>query len=81
MPELALEEKKLQRTRGRKTCFFDANKVEPALSESAILKKFLTERGKIVPSAKSGVCAKHQRILTKIIKQSRQLGLLPYLYR
>jgi len=40
--------------------------------------KFVTERGKIVPSRVSGTCAKHQRKLTQAIKRARYLALLPY---
>ena len=43
-----------------------------------LLKNFLTERGKILPSRISGACAKHQRLLTKEIKQARIMALLPY---
>jgi small subunit ribosomal protein S18 len=70
--------KRTPRVSRRKACFFDANKMEPSYLETAVLKKFLTERGKIVPAAKSGVCAKHQRLLSREIKRSRQVGLLPF---
>ena len=40
--------------------------------------KFLTERGKIVPSRISGNCAKHQRQLARAIKKARVLSLLPF---
>ena len=40
--------------------------------------KFLTERGKIVPSRISGNCAKHQRQLAKAIKKARVMALLPF---
>lgn len=42
------------------------------------LSKFVTERGKIVPSRASGTCAKHQRILAEAIKRARFIALLPY---
>lgn len=80
MKESAADKKQI-RPRGRKSCFFDANKLEPSFTDTAVLKKFLTERGKIVPAAKSGVCAKHQRELSKVIKQARSLGLLTYTER
>ena len=65
-------------TKRRKICYFDANKVEPVFTEVALLRKFTTERGKIIPAVKSGVCAKHQRGLAQSIKRARQVGLLPY---
>ena len=43
------------------------------------LGRFLTDRGKILPSRLSGMCARHQRQLSTAIKRARQLALLPYL--
>lgn len=40
--------------------------------------KLLTERGKIIPSRRSGSCAKHQRQLARAIKKARVMGLLPF---
>ena len=42
------------------------------------LKSFITERGKILPSRISGCCAKHQRQLSKVIRHSRTMALIPY---
>jgi small subunit ribosomal protein S18 len=42
------------------------------------LKKFVTERGKILPRRISGNCARHQRSLTTAIKRSRDMALMPY---
>jgi len=42
------------------------------------ISKFITERGKIVPSRVSGACAKHQRKLAQAIKRARFVALLPY---
>ena len=43
------------------------------------LGRFLTERGKILPSRLSGMCARHQRQLATAIKRARQLALIPYI--
>ena len=43
------------------------------------LQRFLTERGKILPSRLSGTCARHQRQLSTAIKRARELALLPYI--
>lgn len=43
------------------------------------LGRFLTDRGKILPSRLSGMCARHQRQLSTAIKRARQLALLPYI--
>ncbi len=42
------------------------------------LKQFVTERGKIIPRRISGNCARHQRRVTRAIKQARLLCLIPY---
>ncbi len=42
------------------------------------LRSFLTERGKILPSRISGNCARHQRSLSKVIRKSRVMALLPF---
>ncbi len=43
-----------------------------------ILKNFITERGKIIPSRISGTCSKHQRMLARAIKKARIMALLPF---
>ena len=42
------------------------------------LRRYITERGKIIPRRMSGTCAKHQRMLTRAIKRARHLAILPY---
>jgi small subunit ribosomal protein S18 len=42
------------------------------------LKKYVTERGKLLPRRISGNCARHQRMLTLAIKRARNIALLPY---
>lgn len=42
------------------------------------LKKFINEKGKILPRRATGCCAKHQRDITLAVKRSRQIALLPY---
>lgn len=63
----------------RKVCAFCADKVEIIdYKDVPRLKKFVSERGKILPKRMSGVCAKHQRELTTAIKRARHLALMPY---
>lgn len=63
----------------RKVCSFCADKVETIdYKDSVKLRKFLSEKGKILPRRISGTCAKHQRQLTTAIKRARHLALLPY---
>ena len=42
------------------------------------IKKFVTEKGKIIPSRQTGTCARHQRELTVAIKRARNMALLPF---
>ena len=65
--------------RRKKVCIFCADKVEFIdYKDSAKLRKFISERGKILPRRISGTCAKHQRELNTAIKRARQVALLPY---
>ncbi len=64
----------------KKVCVFCADKVAYIdYKDSAKLRKFISERGKILPRRISGTCAKHQRELTTAIKRARQVALLPYI--
>lgn len=63
----------------KKVCAFCVDKVESIdYKEPEKLRRFVTDRGKIIPRRISGNCAKHQRQLTKAIKLARQMALLPY---
>ena len=65
--------------RGRKPCYLCEHKVELIdYKDENLLSRFVTERGKIVPSRITGACAPHQRKLTRAIKRARYLSLLPY---
>jgi len=72
----------LVRERGKKkrrVCSFCIDKVEHVdYKELGKLRKYVTERGKILPRRISGNCAHHQRQLTLAIKRARQIALLPY---
>lgn len=63
----------------KKFCRFCLDKTESVdYKDTARLLKFVTERGKIIPSRISGNCAHHQRIITKAVKRARQAVLLPF---
>ncbi len=62
----------------KKKCFFCQNGTVPDYKEVEILNNFITERKKIASREYTGVCAKHQRKLTKAIKQARHLALIPF---
>ncbi len=59
-------------------CFFCQYKIEPSYKDIPNLEKFLSPRKKILNREKTGVCAKHQRQLTKQIKYARFLALIPF---
>jgi len=61
-----------------KNCSFCKEEREPDFSQIPLLEKYLSERGKILSRAKTGICAKHQKRLAKEIKRARFLGLLPF---
>jgi len=71
---------KAPRTRKRrKVCAFCADKVEEIdYKDIAKLKKYITEKGKIIPKRMTGTCSKHQRVLAVAIKRARQMALIPY---
>jgi small subunit ribosomal protein S18 len=63
----------------RKVCSFCVDKVEKIdYKDGGKLRRFITERGKILPRRITGNCAKHQRQLTIAIKRARHIALLPY---
>ncbi len=63
----------------KKICSFCVDKVQAIdYKETPRLRKFVTERGKILPRRISGNCAVHQRQLTVAIKRARQIALLPF---
>ncbi len=64
-----------------KTCYFCVEKKDPDFSDTAVLSRFLTERAKIIPRSRSGLCSKHQKALTLNVKYARHLGLLPFTAR
>ncbi|SFD19401.1 30S ribosomal protein S18 [Clostridium uliginosum] len=63
----------------RKVCAFCADKAESIdYKDINKLRKYVTERGKILPRRISGTCAKHQRQVTESIKRARNIALLPF---
>ncbi|AIZ62155.1 30S ribosomal protein S18 [Bacillus safensis] len=67
------------RAKRRKVCFFTSNGITHIdYKDVDLLRKFVSERGKILPRRVTGTSAKYQRKLTLAIKRSRQMALLPY---
>ena len=63
----------------RKVCIFCVDKIGAIdYKDVAKLRRFISERGKILPRRVTGTCARHQRDLTVAIKRARHLALLPF---
>ena len=63
----------------RKVGVFCSEKAKPIdYKDVATLRKYISERGKILPRRITGTCAKHQRAITLAVKRARHVALLPY---
>lgn len=76
--EQASEETEEQKVPKRRGCSFCQSKQIPSYEDTATLKRFLSERTKILPKTYTHLCSKHQRAVTKHIKYARHLALLPF---
>jgi small subunit ribosomal protein S18 len=74
--------KKKKKIKERKTsskpCRFCMDKISIDYKNDVLLKRFVTDRGKITPRRITGTCARHQRQLGRAIKRARMIALLPY---
>ena len=70
--------RKDRRTPVSKTCYFTETGTKPDYKEVLVLRRFINERGKILPQKYSGLTAKNQRLLATEIKKARYMGFLPY---
>ncbi len=64
--------------RGKKVCYFCKEEATPDYKDVVTLRRYISERGKIVNRARTGVCYKHQRHLSNAIKRSRYMALMPF---
>jgi small subunit ribosomal protein S18 len=64
--------------RRKKVCVFCGKDNVIDYKDTAKLRKYVSERGKILPRRITGNCAKHQRALTSAIKRARHVALMPY---
>ncbi len=81
MAERERSERPMNRNRRakRKVCSFCQDKIQYIdYKDVAKLRRYVSERGKILPRRISGTCAKHQRQLTEAIKRARHIALLPF---
>lgn len=76
---MATKKERKSRRQRRRVCSFCVDKVEYIdFKDVGRLRRYLSDRGKILPRRISGNCAKHQRQLTVAIKRARNIALLPY---
>lgn len=76
---MAFDKDKKNNRRRKKVCSFCASRNNYIdYKDTAMLRRYLSERGKILPRRTTGTCAAHQRELTEAIKRARQVALLPY---
>ncbi|MFQ5873447.1 MAG: 30S ribosomal protein S18 [Dehalococcoidia bacterium] len=63
----------------RKVCSFCVGKVKSIdYKDPSVLRRYVSDRGKIEPRRKTGTCAKHQRMLTRSLKRARHIALIPF---
>ena len=76
---MAFDKNNPKNRKRRKFCQFCVDKATAIdYKETAKLRRFMSERSKILPRRTTGTCAMHQRQLTEAIKRARQIALLPY---
>jgi len=69
---------KPMRKRKRKVCIFCESKKTLDYKDIGFVRKFISDRAKILPRRSSGCCALHQRMVAMAIKRARQIGMIPY---
>ncbi|MBN2072029.1 MAG: 30S ribosomal protein S18 [Candidatus Krumholzibacteriota bacterium] len=72
------KKKKKDRKTTNKPCRFCADKLSIDYKDDVLLRRFITDRGKISPRRITGTCARHQRQLAHAIKRARAIALLPF---
>jgi len=73
------DKKKKRRPAKKKKCFFCAEGyVVIDYKDDELMRKMMTERGKISPRRNTGTCPKHQRLLASAVKRARHLALVPF---
>ncbi len=77
---MPMDAKQMRPHKRKKVCSFCVDKVTMIdFKDTAKLRHYISERGKILPRRTTGTCAAHQRQLTTAIKRARAIALLPYL--
>lgn len=74
----AQEKPPLVSAKFKRGCPFCQNKTVPTYTDVVALRRFTSDRARILPKLRTGVCSKHQRRVTREIKRARHLALLPF---
>lgn len=74
----AKRKKKKEKKSTNKPCRFCVDKIEIDYKNEVLMRRFITDRGKITPRRITGTCAKHQRELAQAIKRARMIALIPF---
>lgn len=72
------KKKKKEKRSTSKPCRFCMDKIAIDYKDDVLLRRFVTDRGKITPRRITGTCARHQRELAQAIKRARAIALLPF---
>lgn len=76
------KDKKDFRQKKKRTCqFCSKSSSELSYKDEKLLRKFISERGKILPRRVTGTCAKHQREVVNAVNRARHVGILPYVIK
>ncbi|HTY13622.1 MAG TPA: 30S ribosomal protein S18 [Candidatus Omnitrophota bacterium] len=76
--EKNMKSNKPMKRRKKKVCIFCESKRSLDYKDINFVKKFISDRGKILPRRSSGCCALHQRMVARAVKRTRETGLIPY---
>lgn len=70
--------KKNKKKQTPRECYFTKTNTIPDYKDVLILRRFINDRGKLIPQSRSGLTARNQRLLSKAVKRAREMALLPY---
>jgi len=73
--------RKKRPVRVKTDCFFCQSNQEPDYKKTEELRRFVSDRGKIISRGRTGVCARHQRKMAREIKRARHLALIPFVIK
>ena len=78
-PRSSFKKRRGFKPRRRKVCYFCTNlNVAIDFKDVDLMRKFMSDRGKIMPRRRTGTCPKHQREVARQIKKAREIALVPY---